>query len=120
MYVFTLLLTQIQWYPQLQCTIDIQIRVEAAAQVIEKDHPPFDELLLLSLQVDAELHGDLHEHLDAGQEVREHGEGAARDHRVDILQAAAIVVGVDALLDHVEVHGDRLGQLLQFVEGEKG
>ena len=84
--------------------------VEATAQIKGKDQPPFD-LLLLSLQVDAELHGDLHEHLDAGQEVREHGEGAARDHRVDVLQAAAVVVGVDAVLDHVQVQGDRLGEL---------
>ena len=74
---------------------------------------------LLPLQVDSELHGDLHQNFDPGQEVCERGEGAARDHRVDVLQAAAVVVGVDAVLDHVQVESDRVWQL-QCGEGGEG
>ena len=66
---------------------------------------------LLPLQVDPELHGDLHQYFDPGQEVCEHGEGAARDHGVDVLQAAVVVVGVDAVLDHVQVERDRVWEL---------
>jgi hypothetical protein len=68
-------------------------------------------LLLRPLHVDPELRGHLDEHLDAGQKVCEYGKRAARHHPVDVVQTSGVVVGVDAVLDHMQVRRDRIREL---------
>ena len=62
-------------------------------------------------QVDRELRGHLHEHLDARQELGEDGEGAGLDEAVDGHQAVRVVIRVDVLSHRVEAGNGGIGKL---------